>query len=216
MPYTYPYPRPTVTVDSVILRPTERTIELLLIKRAKEPFSLMSAFPGGFLEITEDPQVGAARELEEETGISGLPLSPLFSCGQIGRDPRGRSITMVFGALVNGDGLNPHGRDDAAEAGWFDLFQPLQMAFDHARVVEGVISSLRWQARSAVIGRHLFPGQFTTTDFKRIHSLIRENTPDSPIDRGLRLGLIRPGSFPDTWETCFPPQTHPDWLPFPW
>ncbi|HEY9068994.1 MAG TPA: NUDIX domain-containing protein, partial [Candidatus Ozemobacteraceae bacterium] len=81
MPYTYEYPRPTVTVDAAVLRATSSGIEILLIRRGHPPFEGCMALPGGFLEMNESPLTGAARELAEETGLTGLPLAPLFACG---------------------------------------------------------------------------------------------------------------------------------------
>lgn len=46
---------------------------LLLVERAVPPGDGEWAFPGGHLEADEPPSVGAARELEEETGVTVDP-----------------------------------------------------------------------------------------------------------------------------------------------
>jgi ADP-ribose pyrophosphatase YjhB (NUDIX family) len=43
--------------------------EVLLIKRGGEPNKGKWSYPAGYLEFDEKPEVGAARELEEETGL---------------------------------------------------------------------------------------------------------------------------------------------------
>ena len=63
---------------------------------------------------------GAARELEEETGIQNLPLVQMATWGDYDRDPRWRVITTSYLALVEGD-IAVQAGDDAADALWFKI-----------------------------------------------------------------------------------------------
>lgn len=220
MTFTYEFPRPTVTIDAAVLRPslTGNGIEILLIRRGHAPFAGCLALPGGFLEMDESPLVGAARELCEETGISGIPLAPLFACGEPGRDPRARCITLVYGALVSGTDLAPHGSDDADEADWFPLFQPPAMAFDHARAIREITAGIRWQARTSVIGRNCLPEAFRPEALRDLHALVcpESVSADDPVTRGLRLGLLEPTGTGDTLRFITHSQADPDWHPLPW
>ena len=45
-----------------------------MVKRSNHPSIGFWATPGGFVELKEDISEGAARELEEETCVKGLPL----------------------------------------------------------------------------------------------------------------------------------------------
>ncbi len=54
MSYTYDYPRPTVTVDCIILSQISDTFEVMLIKRDKPPFEGNWALPGGFVDIDNE------------------------------------------------------------------------------------------------------------------------------------------------------------------
>jgi 8-oxo-dGTP diphosphatase len=53
----------------------------------------------------------------------------------IHRDPRNRTISVVFSTEIN-DKENVTGGDDAAQAGWFPLTALPQLAFDHAQILE--------------------------------------------------------------------------------
>src|SRR5262245_44480516 len=86
--HSYPYPRPALTVDLVIVS-RSRTPKVLLIRRRHEPFAGRWALPGGFVDEGESLEEAARRELREETGISVKELEQLRTFGEPGRDPRG-------------------------------------------------------------------------------------------------------------------------------
>lgn len=115
---------PSNTTDVIVVRCEEelkdwnQKLEVLLIKRANHPGIGFWATPGGFVEMREHLDDGAARELEEETGIQNLPLVQMATWGNYDRDPRWRVITTSYLALVEGD-LVVQAGDDAADALWF-------------------------------------------------------------------------------------------------
>lgn len=90
-----------------------------MIRRGGHPYIGRWAFPGGFVEADEPCETAAARELAEETGITGVPLRQLVTASTPGRDPRWRNITVVFCAET--DEINAVGGDDAERATWFDI-----------------------------------------------------------------------------------------------
>lgn len=136
MAYTYEYPRPLVTVDIFLLRYRAGRLEILLIQRAHEPFSGKWALPGGFVDENEPLAAAAARELREETGFSDLPLTQLRAFGDPGRDPRGHTISVVFGGFLRPDAdPAPRAGDDARRADWFPLDQLPPLAFDHRKII---------------------------------------------------------------------------------
>ena len=138
MSYTYKYPMPSVTADILVLRNTGVSSQILLIKRKNDPFKDCWAFPGGFTEEGETLEQSASRELMEETGIDCQFLSQFKAFGDPGRDPRGRTVTIVFYVYVDED-TEFHPADDAKEAAWFDLNNLPALAFDHAKILEEFI-----------------------------------------------------------------------------
>jgi 8-oxo-dGTP diphosphatase len=132
--FTYDYPRPSVTVDVVIVS-DEKDPRVLLIRRKHDPFAGMWALPGGFVEMEESLEAAARRELHEETGVEAERLEQLHTFGDPGRDPRGRTISIAYLAIVDAAKLKPQAADDAAEVGWHPLRQPPALAFDHAEIL---------------------------------------------------------------------------------
>ncbi len=141
MSYAYDYPRPAVTVDLIVCALVENERKILLIKRAREPFKDSWAFPGGFVDENEDLIDAAHRELEEETGLLNLELKQLGAFGKPGRDPRGHTISIVFGTEIHGT-LPALAGDDAAETQWFSLNSLPPLAFDHDEIISTVLSDL--------------------------------------------------------------------------
>ncbi|MBQ1626224.1 MAG: NUDIX hydrolase, partial [Prevotella sp.] len=68
--YHYKYPHPNVTTDCVIFGYDGNRLKVLLIERGIEPYKGCWAFPGGFLNMDEPAEMGAKRELFEETGLT--------------------------------------------------------------------------------------------------------------------------------------------------
>lgn len=143
--YTYPYPRMLVTVDAVIflLDPTNKPTHVLLVERGHEPFKGRFALPGGFPELHERLAEAAARELLEETGISGITLQQIGAFDEIDRDPRDRNIAIAFWGATQDLSLKPTAGDDAAKADWFPLEKLPPLAFDHEKIVEAALGCLR-------------------------------------------------------------------------
>lgn len=143
MAYTYQYPRPSVTVDIVVFCKVEKTYRILLIQRGNEPFRNKWAFPGGFIEMDETLEESAVRELHEETGLQEVRLWQFRAYGDPGRDPRGRTISVVFYGFTDIKNSLVAGSDDAKNAGWFRLDEIPDMAFDHNQILRHLLEYLR-------------------------------------------------------------------------
>jgi 8-oxo-dGTP diphosphatase len=140
--YVYEWPRPMVTADIVVFMRGADKKKLLLVKRAKEPFKGRWVFPGGFIEMDEELADGAARELAEETGLTGVKLEQMHTFGTCGRDPRGRVISVAFVGTVTPDQATIKAGDDAAEAAWFDTDRLPQLAFDQKEMAKMAIEKM--------------------------------------------------------------------------
>jgi len=134
MTYTYNYPRPAVTADIIILKGNNVQQFVLLIERKHPPFEGMWALPGGFLEMDETLEEAALRELQEETGITGVDLKQFHTFSKVNRDPRHRTITTVFIGFTDNN-VKAVAGDDAAKVKWFPTNELPPMAFDHREVM---------------------------------------------------------------------------------
>lgn len=142
--YCYKYPRMLVTVDAAIFKidRNKQATHLLLIERGNDPYKGSYALPGGFPEMSELLVEAAARELMEETGITGVELHQLGAFDDIDRDPRDRNIAIAFWGVVSDCQVTPIAGDDAAKAQWFPIEQLPPLAFDHAKIVKATLGCL--------------------------------------------------------------------------
>ncbi|HLU39462.1 MAG TPA: NUDIX hydrolase [Planctomycetota bacterium] len=149
MPFCYDFPRPMVTVDVAVFAPPEAPTgpaRLLLIRRGKPPFAGRWALPGGFLDLEEELDDAARRELREETGLHARRLVQLGAYGKRGRDPRGRTISVVFLAAADA-ARRVRAGDDAGAVAWHSVAALPRLAFDHAHIVRDALARMRELAR---------------------------------------------------------------------
>ncbi|MGQ1911635.1 NUDIX domain-containing protein [Marinifilum sp. RC60d5] len=135
--YTYKYPRPALTVDCAIFCKCRGELYVLLIQRRNDPYKEMWAFPGGFVDMDEDLKTAAFRELKEETGFEGITLSQFKTYGAVNRDPRGRTVSVVYIAQMEASVLPlVKGEDDALKAQWIKVDSLPKLAFDHEQIMQ--------------------------------------------------------------------------------
>ena len=122
----YQYKNPCATTDMVLFsyageKPDTDALKVLLVCRKNHPSIGYWALPGGFVELYENLEDTARRELEEETGLKGLPVEQFACYGDYQRDPRARVITTAYFSLVNEKEVRVKAGDDAADAAWFTV-----------------------------------------------------------------------------------------------
>ncbi len=130
----------SVSTDCVVIYKDDRNEKILLVKRKKDPYKNSWAIPGGFLEKEEPLEVGALRELKEETGLELKEVNQLKAFGKVHRDPRGRTISIAFYGVVTSE-EKVKGSDDAADAKWFHVENLPGLAFDHAEIVKYALAT---------------------------------------------------------------------------
>ncbi len=182
MSYAYTYPRPAVTVDIVIFghdsKDEKNGLSLLLIRRGVEPFKDEWALPGGFLKMDETLDEAARRELSEESGVDNVYLEQLYTFGALERDPRARTVSVAYFALVETSKFKLKASTDAVEAKWFPIGRQPKLAFDHSRIVKVAIQRLQNKIRYEPIGFELLPKQFTLSQLQELHEAVLGETLD--------------------------------------
>lgn len=203
------FERPSVTVDVVLLAPSEGALHTLLLKRTEHPSRGRWALPGGFVRMDEGLEEAAARVLREKAGLRGVFLEQLFTFGEPDRDPRTRIVTVSHMALVDrerlaeaevAEGASVVARIDVpwlGEAGGeVEAKDPkgrvLPLAFDHGSILGLAVKRLRGKLDYSPVGFELLPGEFTLFELQKVHETVlgRKLNKDSFRRRLLATGLL--------------------------
>jgi len=131
-----------LTTDAVVFSKEGGMLCILLIQRKNDPYKGHWALPGGFVEDDEDLEPAARRELEEETGLRAEKMTQLYTIGTPGRDPRGRTVSVVYYTFVDAKAHTIKGADDAAAADWFDVMALPPLAFDHLDIINYALATV--------------------------------------------------------------------------
>jgi 8-oxo-dGTP diphosphatase len=196
-PYCYDYPRPAVTTDICLFTVVEDELRILLIKRGGEPFKGSWALPGGFLAETETLDDCAARELKEETGVTDAHLEPFATFSDPDRDPRGRTITAAYLALVPAADHAVQSGSDADDARWHPLTRLPKLAFDHRDIIRAARQTLAERIDREPLALALLPDRFTLTQIQKVYEAIV----GSPLDkRNFRRSILARGWIAETGD----------------
>jgi 8-oxo-dGTP diphosphatase len=203
------YPAVAVTVDLVLLTVADGMLAVLLQRRGAEPFAGMLALPGGFVRPEETLDAAARRVLLEKAGFAGGDggwLEQLYTFGAPSRDPRMRTVSVAYFALL------PHARLAQAVASRDDLTllpvggsaEPL--AFDHAVIIAAARERLRGKLDYAPVAFALLPALFTLRDLQQVHEAISGTACNKPAFRRRMLdtGWIEATGQRET-DTAFRP-----------
>jgi 8-oxo-dGTP diphosphatase len=153
-----------------------------LVRRKQPPFAGKWALPGGFVQIDEELEEAARRELREETHVDDIYLEQLYTFGEPDRDPRGRVITVAYFALLSIDQAQSQeiqGASDADEAAWWNVYELPALAFDHDRVISYGLQRLRWKLEWTALGFLLLPAEFTLSELQKVY----ETVLNEPLDK---------------------------------
>lgn len=189
MNFTYQYAHPAVTVDCVVFGYDTADLKVLLIRRKLEPFKGRWALPGGFVQIAEDLEEAARRELSGETGLGELYLEQLYTFGDPKRDSRERVISVAYYALVKLTDHALHAASDAEDTAWFAVADLPKLGFDHERIVDTALRRLKAKVRYEPIGFELLSEKFTLGELQRLYETVLEQSLDKRNFRKKLLGM---------------------------
>ena len=107
--------------------------EIVLVRRAIEPYQGQWGLPAGFQDYWETPEEAAIREVREETGLE-VHISRLLDVWYNRDDPRKRANVAVYLARPVAGALRAS--DDASDAGFFSLERlPEKIAFENNQTI---------------------------------------------------------------------------------
>ena len=158
-----------ITTDVVIFTIKDNKLQVLLVKRANEPFKGRWAIPGGFIRLSENLDNAALRILKEKTNVDNIYLEQLYTFGDPLRYPSSRVITCAYFALIRSDDikLSFDNSQGITEVQWHEVYNLPTLAFDHKEIIEYSIKRMRERLEFCPIAFQLLPEKFTLTELQK-------------------------------------------------
>ena len=174
--------RASVAVDLAVLTVIDADLKVFLVRRGTHPFKNLWALPGSFVRsgrgarLGEDLVAAARRSLKESTGLPAevSRLAQLQTFVRSGRDPRGRTISVAWTALVPPDHAAVMPSSD--HTGWFSCAEEtpwMRLAFDHADILQAAIDRTRTDIEHTDLAFSLVPTTFTVGELRDVHEAVK-------------------------------------------
>ena len=201
------FDRPSVTVDLVLLTVADGELCVLVIRRDEPPAAGEWALPGGFVHIDESIDQTVQRVLRDKAHLPGAFVEQLYTFGAVGRDPRGRVISIAHYALVAHERLAEapsasrelalatvvtpwNGEEGGASSIRLETGETPPLPFDHGEILGLSIKRLRGKLDYTAVGLELLPDRFPLRALQAVYEAILGHPLTKPafrrkmLDRG--------------------------------
>lgn len=166
------YEAPTLMVDAVVFRLHNNALEVLLVKRAREPFKNKFSLPGGYMPKGETTKQALERVLLEKTSLSlheDLPhIEQLYTFDTVSRDPRGHAVSvtyMAYGSKLDEEKLSK-------EVSFCPATSLPSLAYDHADIICYAHQRLITRLTHTNAIAAFLPQEFSLTDLQTAYEVI--------------------------------------------
>ena len=157
------------SLDCVIFGYIDGKINVMLVKRAMEPYLGEWAIPGDLLYPDEDLPDAASRILSELTKLDNVELHQGRTFGKPDRHPQGRVITNAYFALVKMESIQAKASSWAEQIKWVPIDEVEQLAFDHNEILESTYQILKYKLKREPVCFQLLSDKFTLHEMQQLY-----------------------------------------------
>lgn len=168
-----------VAVNVVILCFWQKKLWVYLDNREKEPYSGQLELPGGLLQDGETAEETLKRKIGDLVGVDKVFCEQTYTFTEPKRDSRTRTISVAFVAMMNADKVTDW-------ADFYDVNKIKRLAFDHKKIIEKALDSIRLTLDRWVI-KYMLPDNFPINDLQALYELISRKGVDN---RNFRKRMI--------------------------
>lgn len=148
-------------------------LQVLLVRRAVEPFTGYWSLPGGKLWGDEALDEAAWRQLAEKTALRASYLEQLYTFELSDAAGQMEAAVVAYYALVRTDDTEIAAGRKTMEAAWFPVDQlPNGMAFDNDEILRHALHRLRSKVEYAHVAFQFLPAAFTMAQLRAVYEVI--------------------------------------------
>jgi 8-oxo-dGTP diphosphatase len=203
---------PHLSIDCAIFGYHENQLKVLL-----RSWKMVDGWclPGGHIGHSESIDDAANRILNERTGINSVFLQQYYTFGDASRlttlkneellksswlykEARGswldtRTVSIGYYALIEFSKAVPKADEFSKDCAWWDIQNLPVLLFDHEKMIEKALETIRIQLKYQPIGLNLLPDKFTLPELQKLYETILNRR----IDRRnfqkkiISLGVLR-------------------------
>lgn len=200
MKFTEAYVAPTLTVDAVLFRLNGAALEVLLTKRANDPFRGDWALPGGYCAKGQTTLEALSAITKRKIGVdieTDLSyLEQLYTFDTVARDPRGHAVSVTYLGCTKG--LEPMAA--VQESLFYPVDKLPSLAYDHDEIIHYARERLAAKLTYTNAAMGLLETKFTLSQLQTAYEAVlgRELDKRNFRKKFLSLGLIH--ETPDMWR----------------
>ncbi len=175
-------------------------LQVLLVRRAVEPFAGSWSLPGGKLWGDEALDEAAWRQLLEKSALRASYLEQLYTFELRDASRQIEAAVVAYYALVRTDGTEIAPGRKTMEAAWFPVDElPPELAFDNGEILHYALQRLRNKVEYALVAFQFLPPLFTMAQScapSTKSSLDARSTPQTSAGASKRPAAFSPRATP--------------------
>jgi ADP-ribose pyrophosphatase YjhB (NUDIX family) len=181
---------PHIAYDSVVFGFSGNELKILIMEYHN---TKLFALPGGFVRMDENVNDAVRRGLKERTGLDNIYLEQFYTFGDVDRfqpevmrtilEANGyadesnhwmldRFLSIAYYALINYKDVIPKPDALSDSCQWYPVDALPPLIFDHARIVQKALQTLRDNIDRKLEGVQLLPPLFTMKDLQQVYEAI--------------------------------------------
>lgn len=200
MKYSTPYQPPIVTVDVVTFKVIDGALNVLVVKRADDPFKGQWALPGGYSAAGQTTMEALTQKVKHKAGVDldndTKHIEQLYTFDNVSRDPRGHAVSICY--LACGVDIEPAANDDNVK------FLPVDslphLAYDHDDIIAYARERLANKLLYTNVAFSLLPEKFTLTQLQTVYEAVMGRELDKRNFRKKFLTLNLAHETGETWR----------------
>lgn len=183
-----------LAIDVVAFCVMNGALMVRLMTITKHPqFEGKKALIGGLVLPEETAEDAVIRHMKNKADMHGFYFEQLFTFSALGRDPRGRVVSIGHIALVDGTSIAPEDRDH-----WHPVASLPKLAYDHNEIVETAVARLQARLSYTTIVMHMLPEEFTFSQLQKTYEVVLGQGIDK---RNFRKKIMAADVLKDTGKT---------------